>query len=119
MSKSSNSQKAENHEGSSETVNEVTQETNPHCGITMPISTADEYSSTYWEILREIISEAIRAADHEPHIVSDGNNSSIIHNRIVTNIYQDDIAICDVSNINPNVILEFRLKSESKFHLLL
>ncbi|SMC00100.1 conserved hypothetical protein [Hymenobacter roseosalivarius DSM 11622] len=87
---------------------------NSFCGIIMPISDSEGYESGHWGQVRSIISEAVRDADYEPRIVSDGNNSSIIHARIITNIYQDDIVVCDVSSLNSNVMLEFGLRLASK-----
>ncbi|GAB3233026.1 hypothetical protein GCM10027346_20680 [Hymenobacter seoulensis] len=86
----------------------------PICGIIMPIAGSTEYPAEHWAQVKSIISEAVRDAGYEARLVSDGNNSSIIHSRIVTNIYQDEIVVCDVSNRNPNVMLELGLRLASQ-----
>ncbi|HAJ3045730.1 TPA: RNA helicase, partial [Escherichia coli] len=46
----------------------------------------------------------------ESRIVSTGLDVSTIHKRIVNNIYNDDIIICDVSSRNPNVMFELGMR---------
>lgn len=46
----------------------------------------------------------------DSRIVSTGLDVSTIHKRIVNNIFNDDIIICDVSSRNPNVMFELGMR---------
>lgn len=94
---------------SDETTEVVTQKIT--CGIIMPIATmSPEYSAEHWEDVRAIIDAAIERAGFEPRIVSDSEDSTIIHKSIINNIYQDEIIVCDVSNKNANVMFELGMR---------
>ncbi|WP_420598641.1 hypothetical protein [Neptuniibacter sp.] len=80
------------------------------CGLIMPISAIDGCSSEHWEEVRTIIREALKDTEFEVNIVSDSNEIGIIQNRIVNNIYNSDIVICDVSCKNPNVMFELGMR---------
>lgn len=81
------------------------------CGIIMPIATmSPEYTAEHWEDVRAIIDAAIERAGFEPRIVSDSEDSTIIHKSIINNIYNDEIIVCDVSNKNANVMFELGMR---------
>ncbi|MFW2077483.1 hypothetical protein ACG94X_07100 [Acinetobacter sp. ULE_I010] len=81
------------------------------CGIIMPIATmGSEYTAEHWEDVRAIIDTAVKRAGFEPRIVSDSEDSTIIHKSIINNIYNDEIIICDVSNKNANVMFELGMR---------
>lgn len=81
------------------------------CGIIMPIATmSPEYTAEHWEDVRAIIDTAIERAGFEPRIVSDSEDSTIIHKSIINNIYHDEIIVCDVSNKNANVMFELGMR---------
>lgn len=81
------------------------------CGIIMPIATmSPEYTAEHWEDVRTIIDAAIERAGFEPRIVSDSEDSTIIHKSIINNIYHDEIIVCDVSNKNANVMFELGMR---------
>lgn len=81
------------------------------CGIIMPIATmSPEYTAEHWEDVRAIIDAAIERAGFEPRIVSDSEDSTIIHKSIINNIYKDEIIVCDVSNKNANVMFELGMR---------
>jgi len=81
------------------------------CGIIMPIATmSPEYTAEHWEDVRAIIDTAIKRAGFEPRIVSDSEDSTIIHKSIINNIYNDEIIVCDVSNKNANVMFELGMR---------
>lgn len=91
----------------------VSEETNQKitCGIIMPIATMNpEYTSEHWEDVRAVIDAAIQKAGFEPRIVSDAEDSTIIHKSIINNIYNDEIIVCDVSNKNANVMFELGMR---------
>lgn len=82
----------------------------PMCGIIMPIGDNSEYPIGHWKEVLSILVEAISQTNFEPRLVSDDVAIGLIHERIVNNIYTDEIVICDVSSKNPNVMFELGLR---------
>jgi len=81
------------------------------CGYVMPISDTTEYRGGHWEDVKSMLDEVTLAIGFkESRIVSTGLDVSTIHKRIVNNIYNDDIIICDVSSRNPNVMFELGMR---------
>lgn len=80
------------------------------CGIIMPISPTDGYSATHWAEVMQIIEMVVIDSGFKPNIVSDADDVGIIHNRIVNNLAENPIVICDVSSKNPNVMFELGLR---------
>lgn len=80
------------------------------CGIIMPISGSDTYPAEHWSDVKVILEDVIREAGFTPNLVSDADEIGIIHNRIVSNIYNNPIVVCDVSSKNPNVMFELGLR---------
>ena len=60
--------------------------------------------------LLRILQEAIADAGYEANLVSDADDSGIIQKRIVQNLYDNDIVVCDVSCKNPNVMFELGMR---------
>ena len=85
-------------------------ETKPVCGIIMPISAIDGCSSEHWAEVKKILSEAICDAGYSPTLVSDADDIGIIQKRIIQNLYDNDIVVCDVSGKNPNVMFELGMR---------
>ena len=82
----------------------------PVCGIIMPISAIDGCPGEHWAEVKNIISESICAAGYNPNLVSDAEDIGIIQKRIIQNIYNNDIVVCDVSGKNPNVMFELGMR---------
>lgn len=80
------------------------------CGIIMPIATTSEYPKEHWKEVLNILVEAISETEFEARLVSDDVAIGLIHERIVNNIYNDEIVVCDVSSKNPNVMFELGLR---------
>lgn len=81
------------------------------CGIIMPIATmSSEYTADHWSDVRHILHNAIEKAGFTPRIVSDSEESTVIHGSIINNIYNDAIIVCDVSNKNANVMFELGMR---------
>lgn len=80
------------------------------CGIVMPIAAMGKYSETHWLEVRQIISDAIKDAGFKPNLVSDSEDVGVIQKRIVQNLYDNEIVVCDVSGKNPNVMFELGLR---------
>ncbi|WDF73677.1 hypothetical protein [Novosphingobium sp. KACC 22771] len=82
----------------------------PVCGIVMPIAAWAEHSATHWTEVKEILERAIGAADLEARPVWQSTATDIIQGRIVRNLYECDIAVCDISGLNPNVMFELGMR---------
>ena len=82
----------------------------PSCGVVMPISAIDGCSESHWSDVLQILSESIEAAGFEASLVSDGADVGIIHKRIIQNLYDNPIVVCDVSGKNPNVMFELGMR---------
>lgn len=80
------------------------------CGIIMPIAQHGDYPQDHWKDVLNILIEAINETEFEPSLVSDDPAIGLIHDRIVTNLYTNEIVICDVSSKNPNVMFELGLR---------
>lgn len=76
----------------------------------MPIASNSDYPKEHWKEVLLILVEAVNQTEFEPRLVSDDVAIGLIHERIVNNIYNDDIVICDVSSKNPNVMFELGLR---------
>jgi hypothetical protein len=80
------------------------------CGIIMPISKIGDCTQQHWKEVKGIIEDAIKAAEFTPLLVSDADDSGIIQHRIVQNIYDNEMIVCDVSCKNPNVMFELGMR---------
>lgn len=80
------------------------------CGIIMPISSIDGCSESHWADVMEIISSCVKDAGFEANIVSNADDVGVIHKRIVQNLYDNPIVVCDVSCRNPNVMFELGMR---------
>jgi hypothetical protein len=89
---------------------EASVEVKSTCGIVMPISTIDNCTEAHWGDVLEILTEAIEDAGLEPNLVSNADDVGIIQKRIIQNLYENPIVVCDVSGKNPNVMFELGLR---------
>lgn len=80
------------------------------CGIVMPISAIDGCTEAHWADVLEILTDAIDDAGFEPNLVSNADDVGIIHKRIIQNLYDNPVVVCDVSGKNPNVMFELGLR---------
>lgn len=80
------------------------------CGIIMPIAAMGQYEKSHWDRVRIVLNEAIEQAGYTPRLVSESENIGVIHARIVQNLYDDPIVVCDVSGKNANVMFELGLR---------
>ena len=80
------------------------------CGIIMPISDTPGYPPGHWADVRQIISDSIVSIGLSPCLVSETNETQIIHKTIVQNLYQNEIIVCDVSSKNSNVMFELGMR---------
>lgn len=82
----------------------------PTCGIVMPISAIDDCSESHWSDVLTIVSDAITDAGFYPNIVSNADESGIIQKRIIQNLFENPVVVCDVSGKNPNVMFELGMR---------
>ncbi|RYE14347.1 MAG: RNA helicase [Rickettsiales bacterium] len=80
------------------------------CGIIMPIAPHPDYPTDHWKDVLNILIEAVEQTEFEAKLVSDDVAIGLIHDRIVTNIYNNEVIVCDVSSKNPNVMFELGLR---------
>ncbi len=81
-----------------------------YCGVIMPISAIDGCNEQHWSDVREILESSIDEAEFEARLVSDADEVGIIQKRIIQNVYDDPIVVCDVSGKNPNVMFELGMR---------
>ena len=83
----------------------------PICGIIMPISGSDDFhTAAHWDEVRSVFDEAIQAAGLAPKPVWIAGDTNIVQAKILKNLFENDIVLCDVSTLNPNVMLEFGMR---------
>lgn len=80
------------------------------CGIVMPISPLDGYSIQHWSDVRGILEETIESAGFSAEMVNTNEKIGVIHKRIIQNLYNNEILVCDVSGKNLNVMLELGMR---------
>lgn len=80
------------------------------CGIVMPIATMEGYPESHWKDVKRIVESAIEDAGFEARLVSDADDIGVIHKRIVQNLYDNPMIVCDISGRNPNVMFELGLR---------
>lgn len=82
----------------------------PICGIVMPISSLDGCTDAHWSDVLEILTESIEQAGFDGNLVSNADDVGIIQKRIIQNLYDNPIVVCDVSGKNPNVMFELGMR---------
>jgi hypothetical protein len=80
------------------------------CGIVMPISAIDGLSENHWADVLGMISDAATKAGFNANLVSNADDVGVIQKRIIQNLYDNAIVVCDVSGKNPNVMFELGMR---------
>jgi hypothetical protein len=83
---------------------------NTTCGIIMPIANSAPYQDGHWNDVYNVLCEAATSAGLKPNLVSFDEDITVLHKRIIRNIYFNPIIICDISNKNPNVMFELGMR---------
>lgn len=83
------------------------------CGLIMPISPTSNHDERHWAAVQTLLHRGIRAAGMVPANVWEGVNDRI-SKRIVSNIFRQEVVVADISDLNPNVMLELGLRLASK-----
>ncbi|MCC9656417.1 hypothetical protein LOC70_11445 [Rhodopirellula sp. JC737] len=76
----------------------------------MPISACDSCTEQHWSEVKAIISDAVESVGFTANLVSDADDVGIIQKRIIQNLYDNPIVVCDVSAKNPNVMFELGMR---------
>lgn len=86
-------------------------DTNEKCFVMMPISDQGDYPSGHFtKIYEQIIKPAVKEAGYEPYRVDENLICDSIITKIFDAIQECPMAICDLSNRNPNVLYELGLR---------
>lgn len=84
---------------------------NKKCFIIMPISTPDGYSENHFkQVYETIIAPAVVKAGYEPYRVDDDRICDSIIDKILRNLVECEMAVCDLSSRNPNVMYELGIR---------
>lgn len=86
----------------------------PRCGVIMPISPTENFGEQHWADVQKLLHRAIDAAGFAPVNVWVNDVTDRVSERIVGNIYAHDVVVADISDLNPNVMLELGLRLASK-----
>jgi hypothetical protein len=86
----------------------------PTCGVIMPISATVSRSEAQWTDVQKLLHRAIRAAGFDPQNVWEGSATDRISERIISSIFRHPIVVADITDLNPNVMLELGLRLASK-----
>jgi hypothetical protein len=81
-----------------------------YCGLVMPISSIDGCNEQHWSDVKEILTEAVEGAGFKANLVSYADDVGVIQKRIIQNLYENPIVVCDVSGKNPNVMFELGMR---------
>lgn len=81
------------------------------CFVIMPIADMAGYDSRHFDrVYNHLIKPACNASGFKPIRADEVNNSNLIVLDILKRIVESDIAICDLSGRNPNVMYELGLR---------
>ncbi len=80
------------------------------CGLIMPISEIGKYDENHWQEVKECLEDFLEEMEFEVRMVSDNDKNLLIPTTIVKSLYEDDIVVCDISGLNPNVMFELGMR---------
>lgn len=81
------------------------------CFVIMPISDPSGYEEGHFlKVYQDVFSPAIEAAGYIPHRVDEDSKSGLIQTKIIQNLLEAPMAICDLSTRNPNVLFELGIR---------
>lgn len=90
---------------------EETQQQEKRCFVMMPFSDPDGYDKDHFhKIYEQIIKPAIEKAGYIAYRVDEDGVSNLITTKIFQAILDCDMAICDLSSRNPNVLYELGIR---------
>lgn len=90
------------------------EEVQSECGVIMPISASINHDASHWLDVQTLHHRGIELAGLKPKNVWTGSAVDRITPRILGSLLTAPIALCDISDLNPNVMLELGLRLASK-----
>lgn len=84
------------------------------CGVIMPISETATFSERHWSDFQSLLHRVIKSCGFEPKNVWEGSLNDRISSNIIANIFAMPIVVADISDQNPNVMLELGMRLSSK-----
>lgn len=85
--------------------------TEKRCFVMMPISDQGDYPDGHFDkVYNQIYKPAIEKAGYKPYRVDENTISDPIINKIFDAVQNCEMALCDLSNRNPNVLYELGLR---------
>lgn len=92
-------------------MSEAKEEKKEKCFVIMPISDQGDYPTGHFtKVYEQIIKPSVEDAGYEAYRVDENNICDAIINKIFSAIQECPMAICDLSNRNPNVLYELGLR---------
>lgn len=92
-------------------MSEANEEKKERCFVIMPISDQGDYPAGHFtKVYDQIIKPAVEEAGYEAYRVDENNICDSIISKIFSAIQDCPMAICDLSNRNPNVLYELGLR---------
>lgn len=90
-------------------------EENTKCFVMMPFSDMPGYPPNYFKELYETnIKPAVEGAGFIPYKGDESNIADIVHIDIIQRLLNSEIAVCDISSGNPNVLFELGIRQALK-----
>ncbi|WP_432325176.1 hypothetical protein [Yersinia enterocolitica] len=103
--------KDDDNEINREEASEVQEAATKTCFIIMPIADVPTYESGHFNrVYQHLIAPACKIAGFKPIRADEVNSSNMIVLDILKKIVESDMAICDLSSRNPNVLYELGLR---------
>lgn len=85
--------------------------TSNQCFIIMPLADCESYEKGHFKkVYEDILKVACHKAGFAPVRADEVKQTNLIHLDILQKLIESPIAICDLSNRNPNVLFEFGLR---------
>lgn len=92
-------------------MSETNEEKRERCFVIMPISDQGDYPAGHFtKVYEQIIKPSVEDAGYEAYRIDENNICDPIINKIFEAIQECPMAICDLSNRNPNVLYELGLR---------
>lgn len=83
-------------------------------GLIMPISSTANHSERHWADIQTLLHRGIASAGFKPVNVWENSSTDRVSERIVANIFENSVVVADISDLNPNVMLELGMRLASK-----
>ena len=89
-------------------------ETVPACGIIMPISATANHTEQHWADVQKLLHRTLNSAGYKAENVWVDDLRDRVSERIIGNIFRHEIVVADITDLNPNVMLELGLRLSSR-----